>query len=191
MSTFVPDRDEWRDALDQRWATLLADCELTPLMLPNHPAAAAALLKAFSPLGAILTGGGDCRAISGRSDPRDETERVVLDWATCGNRPILGVCRGMQVLLADSGASLDVVNSHVGSRHRIRSLESARWVNSYHAYAARTAPAYQVMARSEDGIVEWIRRAAPRQEGIMWHPEREAPAAQADIEMIKALFFGH
>jgi N5-(cytidine 5'-diphosphoramidyl)-L-glutamine hydrolase len=190
LRAFIPERDECRDAVDHRWTALLADCGLVPLLLPNEPSAAKILLERIVPMGAVLTGGGDCSAISGRIDPRDETERVVLDWAFGSNRPVLGVCRGMQVLLANAGARLEPVSDHIASCHPVQTENATRLVNSYHSYAAKSAPGFHVMARAEGGVVEWIRKEHPRQEGIMWHPEREQFPAQADIELIRTLFLG-
>ncbi|GAB7200875.1 hypothetical protein OS12_23170 [Dickeya oryzae] len=35
MRLYEPSRQEWRDALDQRWLSLMQACGLIPLYLPN------------------------------------------------------------------------------------------------------------------------------------------------------------
>ena len=190
MRSFESGRDEWRNAIDERWVGLLAECGMVPIFLPNHAPSALDLLHSLAPAGLVLTGGGDCAALSGRADARDETEQAALAWAQSANRPVLGVCRGMQVLLAASGVPLAPVEHHVATCHRISTTPTARWVNSYHHFAARTAPSWEIKGRAEDGVVEWVSDPCRRWEGVMWHPEREATPSQHDIELIRNLFSG-
>jgi putative glutamine amidotransferase len=190
LRSYDEGRSEWRSAIDERWVRILTQCGLTPVFLPNHGPTAASLLHSLQPIGLLLTGGGNCSAISGSSDARDETEQVALTWAQSAVRPVFGVCRGMQVLLAATGVRLVPVERHVAVRHSLVGHGQVRRVNSYHRYAAFDAAGWQVCGRSEDGVVEWVRDPLRRWEGIMWHPEREPEAAPQDLKLIKNLFLG-
>jgi len=68
-----PGTGERRDALDQRWTAFLEAVGLRPLIVPNHADTAAALLRAFEPAGAILTGGPT--STSSRPDTRPSGTR--------------------------------------------------------------------------------------------------------------------
>jgi putative glutamine amidotransferase len=184
-----PARDEWRDAIDVRWAAFLAHCGLQPLYVPNDAAAAARLLDRMDPAGVVLTGGGSCSALSGRVEERDRTEAAALDWAIARRKPVLGVCRGMQVLLARAGATLERVHDHVSRRHAVEGVLGRRVVNSFHKYGFRTAPpAYAVQARSDDGVVEAAMDASSRHAAVMWHPERELEPDAADLALFRGIF---
>lgn len=184
-----PSRDEWRDAIDVRWTAFLARCGLQPLYVPNDAAAALRLLECTDPAGVLLTGGGHCAALSGDQDARDRTEAAALEWAAARGKPVLGVCRGMQVLLARAGAPLERVHDHVGCRHTVDGALGSRRVNSFHEYGFRTAPAaYAVQALSGDGVIEAAFDQSSRHAAVMWHPEREAAPDAADLAMFRRVF---
>lgn len=184
-----PTRDEWRDAIDVRWTAFLGHCCLQPLYLPNDAATAVQLLELTNPVGVVLTGGGSCTALSGLVDERDRTEVAALDWAASRGKPVLGVCRGMQVLLSRAGASLERVQDHIGSRHPVEGAFGDRIVNSFHEYGFRSAPAvYAVQARSNDGMVEAVFDASSRHAAVMWHPEREVEPDSADLALFLRVF---
>jgi len=177
-------REERRDGLDQRLAQFLlaAGCLTAPV--PNGYAGAAALadwLARIRPDLVVLTGGGDI----GRHPERDATERVLLEYA--GSRPLLGICRGMQVLAEAGGAALRPLAGHIRSRHRLAG-EIGGTVNSYHGLGlAACPPDYAVLARSEEGEIEAIGHLHRPWEGWMWHPEREAEFDPRDLQRLREL----
>lgn len=188
LRLFDRDRDEWRTAIDERWFDFFRACRLLPLILPNDAEAATALLEQLRPVGLVLSGGGECAALSGHIDARDRTEQAALAWAERRGKPVLGVCRGMQVLLAQAGGSLEPVPDHVRVRHAIGTPAGRREVNSYHGYGCRHAADFDVRGRADDGTVEWVEHRQRRQSGVMWHPEREAQASREDIMLFQSLF---
>ncbi|MHB2050085.1 type 1 glutamine amidotransferase [Pseudomonas hunanensis] len=188
LRQFNAERQEWRDALDQRWVEFLGQCGLTPLYLPNDPRVSMALVQSLRPQGLLLTGGGSCQALSGTADTRDVTERVLLDLAENLRLPVLGVCRGMQVMLTRAGGTLERLAGHVGE-HMINMQEQRRRVNSYHEYGFREAPdGYRVLALADDGVIEAVYDDHRRHTGIMWHPERKLPADPLDIQRVRHAF---
>lgn len=182
-------RDEWRDAIDARWTNFLMGCGLEPLYLPNRPDAARALLQRVRPAGIVLTGGGECAALSGKVHLRDEVESIAIDWAQRVGKPVLGVCRGMQVLLARAGATLVRVEGHVAREHPINVFGVRRMVNSYHGHAALVVPAeFTVEATSDDGVIEAVSNPERRWSGLMWHPERNEKPDPSDVRLFCTLF---
>lgn len=132
----------------------------------------------------ILSGGEDI----GVSALRDQTELRLLDWAEARGLPVLGICRGMQLLARRAGADLITVAAHVATTHSV-SGEWAGVVNSYHRLAPAACPeGYRVMARAEDGSIEAIAHRSLRWEGWMWHPERCQPPAPLDVTGIRRVF---
>lgn len=184
----LADRSERRDALDQRWAEFLLACGLSAVPVPNNVELARRLFDS-SIAGLILTGGNDLTSYGGDAPERDATERLLVDLAQARGLPILGVCRGMQLLLDRYGVTLVRVTGHVASTHDLLVDGVARKVNSYHHLAALDATdRVRVTARADDGVVEAFADETGHCAGIMWHPERCSPFDPADIESVRHLF---
>lgn len=185
----VAERGETRDALDQRLVDFLLAAGCLPVPVPNGlcPQPGAALqgwLNSVSPQAIVLSGGNDI----GQHPARDTTESSLLEHAHIHGLPLLGICRGMQMIAHHAGGELKPVAGHVRTRH-VLSGQVAAEVNSYHGFALATCPSgFEVLARSEDGEIEAIGHLALPWQGWMWHPEREPVFAAHDIERLKTLF---
>jgi gamma-glutamyl-gamma-aminobutyrate hydrolase PuuD len=176
-----------RDCLDQVWVKFLLTCGLTPIPIPNCRDAALAICENVS--GIILTGGNDLTTYGGDAPDRDETESALLDLAERRDLPVLGVCRGMQMIQHRFGARLEKVRGHVTPRQRIsidgRSVE----VNSFHNFGAlEVYPPLMTWAIADDGVIKAVRHADRRMLGMMWHPERLEPFAADDIALFSRFF---
>ncbi|MGM3223694.1 gamma-glutamyl-gamma-aminobutyrate hydrolase family protein [Dickeya zeae] len=193
MRLYEPSRQEWRDALDQRWLSLMQTCGLIPLYLPNDADLAEKILLLSQPEGVIFSGGGDCYAISGEQDARDLTEARALEWAIKYSKPIYGVCRGMQAVLSHFGGAIIPVTGHVATRHKIsihdNEIDTEIEVNSFHNYGFRHIPeGFTVTSKTADGSIESVSDRKRKIHLIMWHPERENIAMPHDVKIIKNIF---
>jgi putative glutamine amidotransferase len=177
-----------------------------PLDLPED-----ALRAIFQRLDGLCLAGGDDvdpefyseerHARLGRIDPaRDATELTLSRWALAAGLPILGICRGIQLLNVAAGGSLyqDVAAQVPGALRHDYHLVDSPWerrtqsvrlaersrlaqvfgacelrTNTFHHQAVKqTAPGFIPVAWAEDGIVEGIE--APDQPfalAVQWHPE--------------------
>ena len=179
-----PRYGERRDCLDQAWTQFLLKCKLTPVPVPNQIIAARELCERASIDGLILTGGNDLSIYGGDAPERDATEEMLVDFAADHGLPVLGVCRGMQVIQHRFGTPLKRVTGHVTSRQFIWIDGKQTEVNSYHEFGAtETRPPLETWAVAEDGVVKAIRHASARILGVMWHPERRAPFAPSDVAL--------
>lgn len=191
----LAERSESRDALDQRLITFLLTAGFLPVPVPNglglptldgglaHDALHEWLNK-VSPQAIVLSGGNDL----GQCPTRDQTEALLLEHACSRSLPVLGICRGMQMMAHWSGGELKPVTGHVRTRHKLSGKIAAE-VNSYHCFSLAGCPEeFEVLARSEDGEIEAIRHLSLPWEGWMWHPEREDVFASHDCLRLRQLF---
>lgn len=152
--------------------------------------------------GLLLPGGGDIdpkfygqARIPACGEPnllRDAAEPLLLRAFLAAGKPVLGICRGIQVMNAVLGGDLyqDIKpfehlphNGHWAKVHTVtvrrgtllsRILgQDTVLVNSQHHQAVdRVAPGFTLAALSEDGIVEAIEKPDARFcLGVQWHPE--------------------
>lgn len=178
---------EPRDALAQDWGRFLAAALPNAGWMPLPNLGADDIVPYCERWGIdrlILSGGDDL----GAAALRDATERGLLDWAEAGEIPVLGICRGMQLLADRAGTSLHEIDGHVAMRHPLQG-ERSDVVNSFHRLGLEACPAgYGVTARTDDGSIEAIYHSRLPWAGWMWHPEREASPSPIDIHAIESLF---
>lgn len=189
---FYPDRGEQRDALDQRLILWLREAGCLAAPVPNALWARTELdgwLERIAPVAILLSGGNDLAQVA----ERDHTETLLLDYAAAKRLPVLGLCRGMQMLIAYAGAELEPLEGHVATRHALQPSipDPAVWpesVNSFHRWGIRKVPqGYAPLAYTDDGSIEAIRHCSLPWEGWMWHPERENPFRAAEVHCLQRL----
>jgi N5-(cytidine 5'-diphosphoramidyl)-L-glutamine hydrolase len=185
----VPEYGERRDSLDQAWPKFLTECGLTPLAIPNVLEVALDLCAGTEISGLVLTGGNDLAQCGGDAPERDAVEFALLDWGEKRGLPVLGVCRGMQVIQRRFGIDLQRVEGNVARRQVIRIDGEPREVNSFHHFAAlESRPPLDVWAIGDDGVVKAVRHSTEPITGIMWHPERCSPFSPADVALFREVF---
>ena len=191
--------NEWRDALDQRMNAWVIEAGFIPVPVPNS-LVDMSLLGDSQPMlerwlhslhidALLLSGGNDIGSVP----HRDLTERYLLRWAEKNSKPVLGICRGMQMIGTYSGVELIHADGHVNTRHQLninydygQSLPKS--VNSYHNLVLQECPTqFEVLATSEDGNIEAIMHRELSWEGWMWHPEREEKFSINDLDRFKNL----
>lgn len=155
----------------------------------------------------LLTGGADINPLLCGEEPipalgeinalRDNFELELIKEAEHRQIPMLGVCRGIQMLAVALGGSihqdLSLVKSQSLLKHSqqagrgvathtvttepgslLRKLLGERFpVNSFHHQAVRQpGPRLRVTARAADGVIEAVESAEEKSVlGVQWHPE--------------------
>jgi putative glutamine amidotransferase len=182
-----------------RWyADALAAVGARPVLLPGG--GAPDLLDVLDAL--VLTGGGDVDPVLSGGDPatasevdreRDDHEIALVRAAARAGVPLLGVCRGLQVLAVAFGGTLvgglDHARPHDGHEVAtapdsvVRDLVGPRArTSALHRQAvADPGSAWRPTAWAGDGVVEaieWIGGDWAAL-GVQWHPEL---AWHADLE---------
>jgi putative glutamine amidotransferase len=193
------------DLLPTSYARAVEATGGVPLLLPPQaPEAAEVVVSRLD--GLVVSGGADVdpgrygaaphpRTASWRPD-RDAWELALLDAAETRGLPVLGVCRGMQLMAVHAGGSLDQhtpdlvgheehspggdafgtvrVSVHEGSGLAALVGDSLE-VACHHHQSVRTHPGYVAVAQAPDGTLEAMEdpRAAFRM-AVQWHPETAA-----------------
>ena len=179
----------------------------TPLIIPSFDDtdALTSLLDHVDAL--ILSGGGDINPLYLGEEPipelssinpaRDWQELMLVRLAANRQIPILGICRGIQVMTAALGGKLyqDIykqagatlkhsqdTDRHIAT-HSVRIASSSMLakifgstnlhVNSFHHQAVQeAAPGFAVTAVSPDGLIEAVESTQHKSMlGVQWHPE--------------------
>jgi putative glutamine amidotransferase len=180
-----------------------------PVILPPKAALRAEMLDRVD--GVIMTGGDDIDvtrfglALHPKAEcmapERQDAEFALL--RALDERPampVLGICLGMQLMGFHRGATLiqhlpDVIPD--GERHRndaIHPVEAERGsplraglVRSWHHQAITDVKGFDVIARSDDGVVEGIVDPTRRfYLGVQWHPER-TEADETGLGVVRSL----
>lgn len=194
--------------LTEAYSTAVADAGGIPVLISSalHESTFGALFARLD--GLLLAGGGDLDPANYRSEhrgrllnvhpPRDQLELELARMAASKGKPLLGICRGCQVLNVALGGTLypDLPTMPAGSiTHDLpgneRSVlvhqvtvepgtqlkqilrEDMIGVNSHHHQGLRElGTALRVAARAPDGLVEAVElEGHPFCLAVQWHPE--------------------
>ena len=119
----IESHNEYRDALDQRLINWIVSLGFIAVPIPNNLVDLTLSTNLQSNIdywlnevgidGIILSGGNDI----GKFENRDLTEKNLLFWAEKYKKPVLGICRGMQMLGLYAGEELIEVDGHINTRH--------------------------------------------------------------------------
>ena len=197
--------------MNERYVSALCAVGAAPMLVPliDDVAALRALYDRMD--GVFIPGGVDMNPSSygcerdelcGRTDDaRDRVELQLTEWARSEGKPLLGVCRGMQVLNVQAGGSLyqdctayypnsirhdyyptagfardylaHAVDVRPGTRlHALVGSDSIRINSMHHQGIDRLGTGLSVSATSSDGLAEAIEADGEAfVVGVQWHPE--------------------
>jgi len=199
--------DTSADMLPSEYALAVEAAGGAPLLLPpTQPYARVAATVVAKLDGLIISGGADVdpERYSAAAHPRtgtpardrDAWEFALLDAAAELAIPVLGICRGMQVMAVHAGGALD---QHVPDlvqhedhnpggdtygRTGVTVIEGSRLaalvggtppVACHHHQSVREHPGFTAVAFAEDGLMEAMEDGGhPFRIAVQWHPEVDA-----------------
>ncbi len=207
--------------MNQTYVRTLEQLGALPVMIPLHMTAAT-LRGIFERLdGLFLPGGEDIdpsnygaerHDLLGATDKeRDRTELLLTSWAMQAGMPVLGVCRGVQMINVACGGTLtqdlhsvrpDLEKhdyfppsferyriSHAiaiePDSHLARAMGQVHEVNSmHHQGIEEVGYGLRVVAHSEDGLPEALEAPhLPFVVGVQWHPEELSKTDQMSANL--------
>ncbi|HWJ83485.1 MAG TPA: gamma-glutamyl-gamma-aminobutyrate hydrolase family protein [Nocardioides sp.] len=205
---------ELSDLLPSEYGDALRLAGGMPVLLPVPAPGSGGIAEAAAAVcarldGLVISGGGDVSPDAYAAEPhprtggvlaeRDAWELALLDAAAVRGMPVLGICRGMQVMAVHAGGALhqhvpDLVG-HDGHNpggdaygkvevattpgSRLASLVgSAVVANCHHHQSVAAHPGFEAVAVSPvDGSLEAMEAPGPRFcLAVQWHPETAADA---------------
>lgn len=178
-SDFLPRVDEYRDSLDQNWFNLFSDDICFPI--PNLQKSFERWCDGLNLDLIVLTGGNDIQYSKSSQNvclKRDALERQILEYSKRRRIPVLGVCRGLQMMNVYEGGEISYDPEMKIELHKvtIRDENHAQpFVNSFHKWfipAEKMPKVFDVKATDMFGNIEAIRHRYFPWLGVMWHPER-------------------
>ncbi len=189
-----PNYQELRDALSHDIIVFLDGINLCPILIPNRLKNIEEYLEQTGIEGIILSGGDNI----GENKDRDETEIKMIDYAITKEIPLLGICRGMQMINQFFDGNVIKTNdkNHVRTKHDIiikkeksknEFLYNKFTVNSYHDNVINDSELGNELIKigiaENDNTIEVFEHKKFPILGIMWHPEREKNKSNQDIIM--------
>ncbi|MCW6511880.1 gamma-glutamyl-gamma-aminobutyrate hydrolase family protein [Lichenifustis flavocetrariae] len=194
----------------------IADAGGLPFGIPYLPGIVGAVLDDFD---GLPTAGGrfaypEAWYLPGHVSPspasdRLDVERALVQGFLDRDKPMLGICAGMQMLACIKGCLLTpdlratmpdaLEHDRRGASHAIEIAPGSRLaqvlgrgtldVNTFHREAvARMAPGVTIGARASDGVVEAIELPGRRfAVGVQWHQERFACTDHAGNALFRGL----
>lgn len=168
--------------------------------------------------GIIITGGYDVDPLLYNEEPtnkqgytlreRDDFDIAIINYAIKLRKPILGICRGIQILNVAFGGTLyqdisDIEGAYIKHNqsskpdfpgHSVKIEKATKLsdifegtivTNSFHHQAVKdVAKGFIVTALAADGVIEGIEKEDEEfVVGVQWHPEMMA--ARGNTEMLK------
>lgn len=194
------------DVLPTQYAAAVEETGGIPVLLPpvGQPGAADDVAARLD--GLVVSGGADVEPqrygqlphplTAGWRPDRDAWEAALLDAAEAAGLPVLGVCRGMQVMAVHGGGVLDQhtpdlvgheehsPGGDVFGQIHVRTVPGSRVsglvgpelaVNCHHHQSVASHPGFVAAAHAEDGTLEAMEAEGERFcVAVQWHPETAA-----------------
>lgn len=185
---------EKRDSLSHDWPILFQQLGFSPLLIPNSILDIPLFLDEMKVSGLVLSGGDNM----GDEPLRDKTEKKIIEYAISNSIPLIGICRGMQVINSFFGGKIQILDTsiHVNQSHTINFnnnflLNNSIVVNSFHHNVIDSINLGKNLLpfaiSKTDNTVEGFFHNELQIFGVMWHPERDSDINS--IELFKKIFF--
>lgn len=216
--------EQERACLNQEYILSILKAQAVPILLPILADQESIHRQVELVDALVLSGGYDVSPLLYGEEPdpkleaiypqRDEYEIQIIKIAYQMGKPILGICRGLQILNVVFGGSLYQDLSYYQSKNSIQHIQQTHMANgshtidlipqtklhqifktesliansSHHQAVKELAPGFIVSARSKDGLIEGIeKKESSFVIGVQWHPETMVEQSPEMLKLFEAL----
>ena len=168
------------DFIDHYWLSYFEKKKINYYLIPNKKKLSVKILNKIDLL--IIPGGNDVSNFLKTSRMRNNIENNLINICLKKNIPILGICRGAQLLNKNLGGKIQRVKNHMRTRHNVfftkNNILKKKYlnVNSFHKDGIKKSDLSKklnMIANDNDENVEMFISKNKKIIGTMWHPERE------------------
>ena len=191
---YLRHRKEYRNYIDQNIINFVESCNFKTILINNflnkvnfsyQKKKLDIFLNNFKLHGIILSGGNNI----GDFDQRDITEKYLISYAIKKSIPLLGICRGMQLINIFFGGSLKRIDNHVKKFNKIKYNNSKKIIKCFHNFGILSlGKKIKATGESEDNQIESLKHQKYEVYGWMWHPERNRKYFNYFKSEIKKIF---
>tara|TARA_Y100000590_G_C15661338_1_gene992762 strand:+ start:167 stop:778 length:612 start_codon:yes stop_codon:yes gene_type:complete len=175
--------ENYCDFVDYYWINYFKKKNIKFLVFPNSKLSTKSILnsnkKHLNLI--ILQGGNDIFDSSKEIKNRNDNENLIIKFAIANNIPLLGVCRGMQLINLYFGGKIIKKKRHMRTKHNVNFSNKKFFklnnlnVNSFHNFCITNysiGKNLEVISKADDQTIELFRHNRHKIYGVMWHPER-------------------
>ena len=147
--------------------------------------------------GVIFSGGNDLHKKRKKKENlfRDYNETKLLKYLIKKKYPIIGICRGFQLIANLYNSKIIKINNHVKVNHSLI-INNSNFIktkilktNSFHNYCVRKLPnRFNIISRCCDGTIEIAENVNNNLLCMMFHPERKNISQNQINKFIKKFF---
>lgn len=168
------------DFSDHYWINAFKKRKIKIFYLPNNIKLSQNYVEYIDIL--ILSGGNDILSNEKSSKIRNKVEINLIKLCLKKKIPILGICRGAQLLNIFFGGKIKKIKNQMNTRHNIFFKKNKIFhnkilnVNSYHNFGIRhefLSKKLSIGAIDSEKNIEMFYCLKKKIIGTMWHPERE------------------
>ena len=169
------------DFLDYNWIKYFEKKNYNFYIIPNSKRNFLKISKKIKPNLIILAGGNDLFQNNKYVKNRLKVEKYLINYGISKKIPILGVCRGMQLINHFFEGKISKVKGHMRKKNTIifkQKIFSKKYIDitSYHNYGIKKkdmASKFDALATDKNENIEMFKHKKLNILGVMWHPERE------------------
>lgn len=182
-SNFKKHYDTHIDFIDHHWLNFFDKKKIDFILLPNKKKLALQKIKNSKKINfIIIPGGTDLFKKDKISKIRLDIEKLLIQHSIKRNIPLLGVCRGMQLINHYYGGKLNKVKNHMKVKNKIFLKDSMfkkklMIVKCYHTFGinkSNLGKNLKIKAVDNNSNIEMFEHKHKNIIGVMWHPERES-----------------
>lgn len=168
------------DFIDHYWLAAFEKLNISYSILPNNIKLSKKILINNELL--ILSGGNDILSNKKESVLRNKVEKNLIKEAIKLKIPIMGICRGAQLVNLFFDGKIRKIESHMRSRHNLILNDNKILkdkiinVNSFHSYGIASgdlSKKFDTIGIDIKGNIEMFKHKKKMIICTMWHPERE------------------